>query len=91
MKKIIFIISFLFFASYSIACSCKSKPKMEKAVERFDVVFTGKIISRKILNEKDSLYKHLTFTTAEYKILLTEKLKGEIKTFCDPALIEHSL
>ena len=53
---------------------------MKKEIEKTDVVFTGKIISRKIYEEKNEYNENLNFTQVEYQVLIIERLKGEIVT-----------
>lgn len=78
MKQVLLIISFLFFTGFSFACSCIGKSKMKREINHVNVLFTGKIISREIYN--DTTYPNLPLSKAIYKVLVIEKLKGEIKT-----------
>ncbi|WP_445454694.1 hypothetical protein [Flavobacterium sp. 25HG05S-40] len=78
MKKSLFIIPFLLFTSSSIACTCIGKTKMKKAINHVEVLFTGKIISREIYT--DSIFPYMILRKAVYNVLVTERLKGEIKT-----------
>lgn len=79
------MISFLsLFTHYSFACSCIGKSSIRKEMEHKDVVFVGKVISREIYQQTDTLLtedsNRLSFKKAKYRILVTERLKGEIKT-----------
>ncbi|GAA4082707.1 hypothetical protein GCM10022390_130 [Flavobacterium anseonense] len=67
-------------SNYAIGCSCIGKSSIKKEVKHRDVILVGKIISQNVYEEKDSLINNFTFKKAEYKILVIEKLKGEIKT-----------
>ena len=80
MKRLLVIVCFIFSTNFSFACSCIGKSKMKKEVEKTNVVFTGKIISSKIYEEKNEYNENLNFTEVEYQVLIIERLKGEIKT-----------
>ncbi|MEL1255346.1 hypothetical protein AAEO57_16265 [Flavobacterium sp. DGU38] len=51
---------------------------MKKAINHVDVLFTGKIISREIYT--DSNFPNMILKKVIYTVLVTEKLKGDIKT-----------
>ncbi|MET0945161.1 MAG: hypothetical protein ABWY22_07120 [Flavobacterium sp.] len=80
MKKLLVIVFFIFSTNFSFACSCIGKSKMKKEIENTNVVFTGKIVSRKVYEEKNEYNENLNFAKVEYKVLIIERLKGEIKT-----------
>ena len=82
MKLKFLIISILFFASIDLfACSCGGGEVMEEEMNRSDIVFVGRVISRKVktytTDEKLESGKYLKYKYLEYSIIVSEQFKGE--------------
>ena len=82
MKLELLIISILFFASIDLfACSCGGGEVMEEEINRSDIVFVGRVISRKVktytTDEKLESGEYYKYNYFEFTILVSEQFKGE--------------
>ncbi|MCC9019919.1 hypothetical protein [Flavobacterium lipolyticum] len=74
---------FLFFYCPSIvlACSCIGKSMINSEIKKTDVLFLGKVLSKKIFSMKiEYLPEEFYPKKIEYKVLVTKKYKGNIIT-----------
>lgn len=81
MAKVLFIL-LLLHPFITNACSCIGENSVKKEVERSDVVFSGKVLSKNIFSVNDSnLPNGFLLHKAEYVILVSKLFKG--KLLCD--------
>ncbi|UZR96175.1 hypothetical protein [Chondrinema litorale] len=82
MKLKLIITSILFFASIDLfACSCGGGESMEEEINRSDIIFVGRVISRKVktytTDEKLESGEYFKYKYFEFTILVSEQFKGE--------------
>ena len=65
-----------------IACDCPTQPTVKDAIKNSDIVITGKIISKEMINTKDTTTNSMPFdrTEMKYTIVVAHKHKGEFKS-----------
>jgi hypothetical protein len=74
------IIFFLCFSNLAFSCSCIGKSKRNAELKKSDVVFFGKILSKKIFTIKDEYVpEEFYLKKAEYTILAIKNYKGKIE------------
>jgi len=82
MKQFLLIIFFSVYSSVAYCCSCIGEATVRQELKRSDVVFTGKVISKKVIDTKsptDKLMQGLKMYMAEYKLQVSTVFKGKIK------------
>ncbi|MFM2395161.1 MAG: hypothetical protein RLZZ546_3144 [Bacteroidota bacterium] len=79
MKQISLLITALLFFSYSYCCTCIGKATFKKEYKRSNVVMTGKVLDKKIIEVKDSLMPLIKIQKAEYTVQIIKIYKGKIK------------
>lgn len=79
MKPIVCLIVGILFCIHVYGCSCVGETSFKKEFKRSDVVFTGKVMDRKIIEIKDSLMSAMTIQKAEYTVQVTMWYKGKRK------------
>lgn len=82
VKQIFLIIFFVAFSSVAYCCSCIGEATVKQELKRSDVVFTGKVISKKIIDTRsptDTLMQGLKMYMAEYTLQVSTIFKGKIK------------
>ena len=77
MSKKHLVIFFLFTIAKSFACSCEGTPTLQKSYAEVDVIFTGTVISKKVISVK---YESVITTQIEYKFRRTKVFKGKSRT-----------
>ena len=79
VKHFFLIILFTFFSSVAYCCSCIGEATVKQELKRSDVVFTGKVISKKIIDLTDTLIPAMKIQKAEFKLQVSTVFKGKIK------------
>lgn len=69
---------FCLFSTFSFACTCIGKSKIKHAIKASDAVFVGNVLSAE--KAKIKLDSSSTVEMMEYKILVTERIKGKAIT-----------
>jgi hypothetical protein len=78
MKKVL-IILFFCFPSIALPCSCIGKSKLKIEIERSNIIFSGKILSKRIFSIKiEYVPEEFSPKKVEYTVLVTKKYKGKI-------------
>ena len=77
MKYLLFL-SLILSSNLSFACSCITAG-LDNSVIHAEVIITGKIISRENVLVKSKRDEDFGSTVAKYTILVTEKIKGNLK------------
>jgi len=79
MKKLVLTIIFVAVSAAAYCCSCSVPSTVEKGFQGSDVVFRGKVISKRIITILDTTIHSFAFDKAEYKLLVLTLFKGQIK------------
>lgn len=79
VKHFLLIIFLTVYSSVGYCCSCIGEATVNQEFKRSDVVFTGKVIYKKIINLTDTLMPAVKIQKAEYQLQVSTVLKGKIK------------
>ncbi len=82
-KKLFTLITLIFTSIFNqiIACDCPTQATVKDAIKNSDIVITGKVISKEMINTKDTTTNSMPFeiTEVKYTIVVVHKHKGEFK------------
>jgi hypothetical protein len=82
VKQFLLIIFLIVYSSVAYCCSCIGEATLKQELKRSDVVFTGKVISKKVIDTRsptDTLMQGLKMYVAEYKLQVSSIFKGKVK------------
>ncbi len=79
MKQYLLILILVVYSSAAYCCSCIGEATVKQELKRSDVVFIGKVMSKKIIDITDTLMPAIIIQNAEYKLRVLTVFKGKIK------------